>query len=210
MLEIDPNALFVDDDDEDEHVNSRKKKHKKGGKKHKRAPPRRAKSVAVLPDVVGTTSKITTDVNFDKYAFGKASMSFFDIPKWGWLQKKKIESGGGRRYGHYHLFFRCGGIKAEFDDHTDEIDMILFNTANCNYNGLNKDRDIIIDAYYQKLPKFRSTMESPFMLFNRQRSTLYAFGGYCDGKALTTISLDNIYFVHDNNICIDLVWFLNI
>ena len=153
-----------------------------GGKKRGHM---KAKSMAVLPDMM--VSKINNDINFDKYSFGKGVISMLEIPKWGWLRKKKEESGGGRRYGHYHLFFRCGGIKAEFDDHTDEIDMILFNTANCNYNGLNKDRDVVIDAYHQKLPKFRKTMESPFMIFNQKRSTLYAFGGYCDGKAFTTI-----------------------
>lgn len=160
-----------------------------GGGNGKKAPHvRRAKSVAVLPDVTGSVmSKINNNVDFDKYSFGKGVISMLEIPKWGWLKKKKIDSGGGKRYGHYHLFLRCGGVKAEFDDHTDEIDLILFNTANCNYDGLNNDRDVILDAYYQKLPSFRNSMESPYMIFNKKKSSLYAFGGYHDGKALTTI-----------------------
>eukprot|EP00484_Ammonia_sp_Unknown_P018353 CAMPEP_0197037280 /NCGR_PEP_ID=MMETSP1384-20130603/14531_1 /TAXON_ID=29189 /ORGANISM="Ammonia sp." /LENGTH=598 /DNA_ID=CAMNT_0042467561 /DNA_START=90 /DNA_END=1886 /DNA_ORIENTATION=- len=184
-------SSVLEDDEDDEELSSSKKKKKggrspvKGHKKQKHT--RMVKSMAVLPDIMDT-SKINTDVEFDKYGFGTECISMFELPKWGWLQKKREESGNGLRYGHYHLFFRCGGLKAEFDDRTDEIDMILFNTANCNYNGLEKQRDIVIDAYYQKLPSFRNSLEEPFMTFNRKRSTLYAFGGYHDGKALTTIN----------------------
>ena len=48
-------------------------------------------------------SKITANVNFDKYAYGKGIISMLEIPKWGWLKQKKLESGDGRRYGQYQL-----------------------------------------------------------------------------------------------------------
>eukprot|EP01084_Bolivina_argentea_P017839 33273_1 len=145
--------------------------------------------MAVMPKMQEMPmSKINNNVNFDRYSYGKCLVSLFELPKWGWLKKKKLESGNGRRYGNYHLFLRCGGIKSEFDDHTNEIDLILFNSVNCNYNGLNKDVRIIIDAYYQKLPSFRKTMESPYIIYNQKKQTLYSFGGYCDGKALSTIN----------------------
>merc|ERR1712113_427941 len=101
---------------------------------------------------------------------------------------KKMESGNGRRYGHYHMFLRCGGIKAEFDDHCNEIDLMLFNSANCNYNGLHLNREVVIDAYYTKLPSFRKELEAPYILFHEKKSTLYSFGGYSDGKALSVIN----------------------
>merc|ERR1712176_318681 len=99
-----------------------------------------------------------------------------------------LESGNGRRYGHYHMFLRCGGIKAEFDDHTNEIDLILFNSANCNYDGLHLNREVVIDAYYTKLPSFRKELEAPYILFHESRANLYSFGGYSDGKALSVIN----------------------
>eukprot|EP01084_Bolivina_argentea_P319184 553625_1 len=99
-----------------------------------------------------------------------------------------MESGNGDRYGHYQLFVRCGGVKAEFDDHTNEIDLILFNAANCNYNGINNQREIVIDSYHQKLPSFRKTLESPHIIFDKKRSSLLQIGGYSDGKTQTIIN----------------------
>ena len=92
------------------------------------------------------------------------------------------------------MFLRCGGIKAEFDDHTDEIDLILLNAANANYNGLNTNREVVIDEYYAKLPSFRKQLEAPFILFHEKKSTLYSFGGYSDGKALSSISYVVVFY----------------
>eukprot|EP01084_Bolivina_argentea_P319185 553626_1 len=176
-------------------------KTKKGGKgkgkkkmlspKSKKKALQRAKSMAVIPTL--PLSKINNNVNFDRYSYGKCMVSMFELPNWGWLKQKKIESGRGRRFGHYHMFLRCGGIKAEFDDHTSEIDMFLFNSANCNYEGYDSNRDVIIDAYHTRLPPFRNTMESPFIMWDQEnKSKLLSFGGYCDGKAFTTISECNL------------------
>jgi len=149
---------------------------------------RQSKSVAVLPKNQVIMSKVTHDVNFDKYSYGKCMISMLQLPDWGWLKQKRLEAGNGRQYGNYKMFLRCGGIRAEFDEHTSDIDLFLFNAANANADNLHFDRDCVIDCYYAKLPSFRKELESPFILFSNRRSSLYSFGGYNDGKALTNIS----------------------
>lgn len=133
------------------------------------------------------STAVTNAVHFDRYSYGHCAISSLELPPWGWLRRKREQSGGGRVYGRYHLLFRCGGIGAEFDDRSDAVDLVLFNSANCNLGGTGMHR-VAVDAFHCTLPSFRKCRESPFVLFNEDRSSLMAFGGYHDGKALRTIS----------------------